>query len=156
MPEVVLSASAVLQAAPQIVYAIFTDYHEAHPSVLPRPSFGDLVVEKGGTGAGTVFRVDTQQLFGRKTLRMEASEPQPGRLLVESDLDSDLRTHFLVEPMDGGRGCRVTITTKYTRPGALGWLERALLPTLARSVLNKELRNVEQLARQRAAASASL
>jgi hypothetical protein len=151
MAEVVLSASAVLKAAPEVVYAIFTDYRDAHPRVLPRPAFGELVVEKGGTGAGTVFRVDTQQMFGRKTLRMEASEPQPGRLLVESDLGSDLRTHFGVEPMDGGRSARVTITTRYTRPGVLGWLERALLPPLAARIFREELRNVERLARERSA-----
>jgi Polyketide cyclase / dehydrase and lipid transport len=152
MPEIVISASAAVQAAPQVVYGIFADYHEAHPSVLPRPHFGELVVERGGTGAGTLFTVQMRQPGGMRTLRMEVSEPQPGRVLVETDLDSDLVTTFTVEPVDGGRRARVTITTRWTRGGIRGALERLVLPPLARPIFLQEIRNVERLARERAEA----
>lgn len=155
MAEVIVGETAVVQAPPEVVYGIFADYMDAHPSVLPRPHFGELVVERGGRGAGTIFRVDVRQGTGRKTYRMEVSEPRPGRLLVETDLDSDLTTHFAVEPMDGGRSARVTITTRWTRGGLQGWLERLLLPALARPIYRQELRNVERLARERSAAPAS-
>lgn len=147
MAEIIISETAVMQAAPDVVYSIFADYHEAHPSVLPRPHFGALVVERGGTGAGTRFRVEV----GRKTYRMDVTEPQPGRVLLESDLDSDLTTTFAVEPAGGGS--RVTITTRWTQGGLQGWLMRTLGPRLARPIYREELRNVERLARERSAAS---
>jgi hypothetical protein len=150
--EIIISETAVMQAAPEVVYGIFADYHEAHPGVLPRPHFGALVVERGGTGAGTRFRVDIRQGRGRKTYRMDVTEPQPGRVLVESDLDSDLTTTFTVEPADGGS--RVTITTRFTQGGPGGWLMRTFGPRLARPIYREELRNVERLARERSPASA--
>jgi hypothetical protein len=153
MTEIVISETAVLQAAPEAVYAIFADYHEGHPNALPRPPFGALVVERGGTGAGTRFTVTTREGLGMKTYRMDVTEPQPGRVLLESDVDSDLTTTFAVEPADGG-AARVTITTRYTRGGVRGWLERMLLPRLAGPVFQQEMRNVERLARERSAAPA--
>lgn len=151
MAEIVIRGTAVLQAPPEVVYGIFADYHEGHPSVLPRPHFGRLVVERGGTGAGTRFTVEAREGLKMRTYRMDVSEPEPGRLLVEKDVGSDLVTHFRVEPADGGTS-RVTITTRYTRGGVRGWLESMLLPTLAGPVFQQELRNVERLAQQRSAA----
>ncbi|HEX6038294.1 SRPBCC family protein [Longimicrobium sp.] len=150
MAEIIISETAVMQAAPEIVYGIFADYHEAHPGVLPRPHFGTLVVERGGTGEGTRFTIDIRQGMGRRTYRMDVTEPRPGRLLVETDLDSDLTTTFAVEP-DGG-GSRVTITTRFTQGRLGGWLMKTFGPRLAAPIYREELRNVERLARQRAAA----
>jgi hypothetical protein len=154
MAEIVVSETAVLQAAPDVVYAIFTDYHDAHPRVLPRPHFGALVVEQGGTGAGTRFRVDVRQGLGMKTYRMDVTEPQPGRVLLESDVDSDLTTTFTVEPAEGVAS-RVTITTRWTRGGFQGFVERMLAARVAGPIYRQELRNVERLARERSAAPAS-
>lgn len=147
MAEIIISATAVMRAAPEIVYGIFADYHEAHPSVLPRPHFGTLVVERGGTGAGTRFTIDIRQMRGRRTFRMDVTEPRPGRLLVETDLDSDLTTSFAVEPEGGGS--RVTITTRFTQGGLGGWLMKTFGPRLARTIYDEELRNVERLANER-------
>jgi hypothetical protein len=151
MQTVVIAASATISVPPQVAYGILIDYREGHPSILPRPHFGDLVVESGGTGAGTVFRVQTRQARGMQTLRMRATEPQPGRVLVESDLDSDLVTTFTVDPVDGGNGCRVTIETRWMRGGVRGWVERLLLPPLARPIFLREIRNLEALGRERMA-----
>jgi Polyketide cyclase / dehydrase and lipid transport len=150
--EVIVSQSAVLDAAPEVVHTIFADYHVAHPSVLPRPHFGKLVVERGGTGAGTRFTVETRQGLGMRTYRMDVSEPRPG-VIVETDVDSDLATTFTVEPAEGGR-TRVTITTRWTRGGVRGWIEQKLFPRLAAPIYQQELRNVERLARERSATPA--
>lgn len=152
MAQVTISASAIVQAPPEIAYGILIDYHQAHSAILPRPPFGELVVEKGGTGAGTIFRVTSREGLRMRTYRMEASEPNPGRLLVETDLESDLVTHFAVDPVEGGHA-RVTITTRYTRPGVKGAIERVLLPVLAGPIYRKEIANMEALARQRVAAA---
>lgn len=146
MAQVTVSASAVVHAPPSVVYGILADYHEGHPGILPRPPFGELVVESGGTGAGTVFRVTTRQGLGMITYRMSVTEPEPGRLLVETDQDSDLVSTFRVEPTEGGHS-RVTITTRWTRGGVRGFFERLLVPTLAGPVYRKEIANLERAAR---------
>jgi hypothetical protein len=153
MHTIVIAASAILSVPPQVAYGILIDYRDGHPSILPRPHFGELSVESGGTGEGTVFRVQTRQATGMQTLRMRATEPQPGRVLVENDLDSDLVTTFTVDPVDGGKGCRVTIETRWTRGGVRGWMERVLLPPLARPVFLREIRNLEALGRERMTAA---
>lgn len=153
MAQITIRASAVMQAPPAAVYGVLADYHEGHPGILPRPPFGKLVVESGGTGAGTVFRVTTRRGLGMITYRMAVTEPEPGRLLVETDRDSDLVSTFRVEPAQGGHS-RVTITTKYTRGGIAGWLESVLLPTLAGPIYRKEIANLERVARARSGAAA--
>lgn len=148
MAQVTIRTSAVIHASPAAAYGVLSDYHEGHPSILPRPPFGELVVESGGTGAGTVFRVTTREGMKMKTYRMSVTEPEPGRLLMESDMDSGLVSTFRVEPVDGGNA-RVTITTRYTRAGMQGWLESVLLPVLAGPIYRKEIANLERVARQR-------
>ncbi|MBW3571162.1 MAG: SRPBCC family protein [Gemmatimonadetes bacterium] len=148
MPQITAGASAVVHAPPATVYGILSDYHEGHPAILPRPPFGALVVESGGTGAGTVFRVQTRQGLAMRTYRMAVTEPEPGRLLVETAVDSDLVSTFRVEPVEGGHS-RVTITTRWTRGGVQGLVERLLVPALAAPIYRKEIANLERLARER-------
>ncbi|HEX2078924.1 MAG TPA: SRPBCC family protein [Longimicrobium sp.] len=150
MSTITISASALVHAAPEVAYGILADYRDGHPHILPRPPFGELTVESGGAGAGTVFRVQSREGFGMRTYHMTVSEPEPGRLLVESDLESDLVSTFRVEPVDGGRQSRVTITTTYTRGGVRGWLESVLLPRLAGPIYQKEIANLDRFARERA------
>jgi Polyketide cyclase / dehydrase and lipid transport len=152
MAQITVSASAVVHAPPPVVYGILADYHQGHPGILPRPPFGALVVESGGTGAGTRFTVQSRQGLGMRTYRMDVTEPEPGRLLVETDQDSDLVSTFRVEPVEGGHS-RVTITTRWTRGGVQGFFERLLVPTLAGPVYRKEIANLERAARQRSVAA---
>ena len=156
MSEITISASALVHAAPDVVYGILADYRDGHPHLLPRPPFGELTVESGGTGAGTVFRVQSREGFGMRTYHMTVSEPEPGRLLMESDTGSDLVSTFRVEPVDGGRQSRVTITTRYTRGGVRGWLESMLLPRLAGPIYRQEIANLDRFARERALTRASV
>jgi hypothetical protein len=140
MPTNHAQASSVIPAPAHVVYAILADYHR-HGQVLPPKYFTDLTVEAGGIGAGTVFRV-TVRSFGRATeLRMTASEPEPGRVLVERDLASDLATTFTVDPVGDGQQCRVQIATDWAaRPGLAGWLDRLFTPLAMRRVYGEELR----------------
>ena len=73
------SASALIQAPAQDVYAIIADYHHGHPQILPQPPFVSLVVEQGGTGAGTVIRVAMRVLGRLQTFGAVITEPEPGR-----------------------------------------------------------------------------
>ena len=43
-----ISASALIQAPAQQVYAIIADYGNGHPRILPKPYFVSPTVEQGG------------------------------------------------------------------------------------------------------------
>ena len=92
-----ISASANIPAPPQRAYSILANYRDEHPRILP-PQFSNLAVEKGGIGAGTVIRFN-MRVFGRKrSFRAAVTEPEPGRVLVETDLDTNRAvTTFIVD-----------------------------------------------------------
>ena len=91
-----VTASSRVAAPAARVYDIIADYRDGHPSILPR-AFRNLQVDEGGRGAGTRFHLDVHA-FGRKeTMRAAVTEPQPGRVLVERDLDRPTMTTFTVE-----------------------------------------------------------
>ncbi len=148
MAEILISASAVVRAPPSVAYGILADYRDGHPHILPKPHFGALTVESGGIGAGTVFRVQARQGMKMHTYRMAVSEPEPGRVLKEQDLDSDLFSTFTVDAAPGGHS-HVTIETRWTRGGVQGFIERMVLPLAARPIYLQEIANLERLARER-------
>ena len=144
------SASALIHAPPQDLYAIIADYEHGHPQILPRPPFVSLAVEQGGTGAGTVIRVQ-MHVWGRlQTFRAVITEPEPGCILVETN-DNGYVTTFTVEPRARGQQAYVTIATEMTgRAGILGTLERWFVARLLRPVYVKELVQLAAFAATRA------
>ena len=145
-----VSASGVVNAPAGRVYAILADYRDGHPHIVPRPPFGALEVEQGGVGAGTVIRYPMRLLGRTRTYRAAVTEPEPGRVLVETDVDTGAVTTFTVEPGAGGRSARVTITTDVpTRGGPLGVLERFLVTRLLRPTYVRELRQLADFAEGR-------
>jgi len=73
--------------------------------------------------------------------RLEVSEPEPGRVLMESDTASNLVTTFTVDPVEGGQKSDVQIATELdVPPGVMGWIQQALYPPGMRRIYNKELR----------------
>jgi hypothetical protein len=80
-----VSASKLIQAPSTQVYALIADYHDGHPHILPKPPFVSLVVEEGGIGEGTVIAFQ-MQLMGRLwPFQATVTEPDPGRVLVETN-----------------------------------------------------------------------
>src|ERR1700728_1331783 len=82
----VVSASAVVPARRERVYSLIANYNDGHPRILPK-QFSNLTVEQGGVGAGTVIRFQMSVLGKKETLRAAITEPEPGRVLVETYLD---------------------------------------------------------------------
>ena len=82
-----------------------------------------------------------------RTIRAEVSEPEPGRVLAETDLDTGAVTRFTVEPTDGGQAASVTIVTEWNRSGIMGFVERLTAPALLRRIYDEELRNLAKRAR---------
>lgn len=143
------SASALIQAPAQDVYAIIADYHHGHPRIIPKPPFASLEVEEGGTGAGTVIQVGMRVLGQLQTIRAVVTEPEPGRVLVEAN-DNGYVTTFTVEPREEGQHAYVTIGTEMNgRSGILGALERWFVTRLMRPTFVKELEQLAAVAAER-------
>ncbi len=147
MAQIRAAASAVINASPEAVYPFIADYRQGHPQILPEKYFPVLEVERGGTGEGTLIRAEMRLLGQRRTFRAEISEPEPGRVLVESILDErGTVTTYIVEPVEGGARSHVTITTEWTSHGIQALVERLLAPPMLRRIYIEELRNLARVA----------
>ncbi len=142
MPTIEAAASAAIDAEPPAVWGILTDYKAGHLAILPRKYFQEVVVERGGRGAGTVLRIRMRTMGATRTIRLEVSEPEPGRVLAEWDLDTGALTTFTIDPLDGGRRSRVRIATRWSSFGLRGWIERIFAPRVLRAIYAEELRNL--------------
>ncbi len=142
------SVSSLISAPPEIVYGIIADYKNGHPKILPNPPFVSLVVLKGGYGAGSVLQVQMKVAGKLQTFKTTVTEPEPGRVLVETN-DTGYMTTFTVKPRDDGKNSFVTFTTEI--PGDSKLLKRIefffskmILP----AVYKKELEMLNEFASQ--------
>lgn len=139
------SRSAILKAPPSVVFGLLADYLNGHPRILPEKYFTDLVVERGGVGAGTVIRFRMKSFGTTREFRAEVSEPVPGQVLVERDADSGILTTFTVSARNEGRESEVTIQTEWPARGIRGWVEGLFAPAFLRRVYGEELRKLGTL-----------
>jgi hypothetical protein len=143
-----VTGSMRIDAPPKRIYDIIRDYHVGHPGILPK-QFSNFRVESGGLGAGTTIRFDVT-VFG-KTQHYKAivSEPEPGRVLVEHNVEpNDSRTTFVVTPEDGEQSATVRIETELKlRPGVGGRIEQFLIERALRPIYAQELENLSVRAR---------
>lgn len=125
MAEYTVEASRVIDAPAERVYGIVADYNHGHPSILPPKYFTGLWVEQGGVGAGTIIRFGMKVMGKEYISRAAITEPEPGRVLVETDLEGLLATTFTADPVDAGR-TRMTFSTRgRTRSGGfMGAIEK--------------------------------
>jgi hypothetical protein len=102
-------------------------------------------------GAGTITRFKVTAGGRSREYRMEVSEPEPGRVLAESDTGSSLVTKFTVTPVDGKS--RVEIATTWEGAGGVGgFFERLFAPRVMRGIYADELTRLDSYARERATA----
>src|SRR5215472_6110320 len=135
-----VEAVARIHARPDRVYGIIADYRNGHPHILP-PEFSGLTIEQGGVGDGTIIRFQMQVFGMTEKFRAAVTEPEPGRVLVETDLDTNgAVTQFIVDPNSGGMRSDVTICTELpVRTGVLGTIERFLTARYLRSIYMRQL-----------------
>ena len=136
-----VEASYTINARPETLYAIIADYQVAHQAILPMPPFTSVIVEKGGQGAGTVV-LTHMKVFGKVyTFHQIVTEPEPGHILVETDMETGQFTQFIFDPLANGVQTRVTITSEFPRkPGFGGFIESISQPSFVRGIYMKELR----------------
>ena len=143
MGQISAKAVDILDARPEDVYATIADYHKGHPSILPRKNLYDLRVEQGGYGAGTIIRFKARMLGVEQSFHHRVSEPEPGRVLVEQDIEpgQNVTTTFTVTSLDDGKKAQVEIcTTLNASPGLRGLVERLLVPLTNPPIYRKELK----------------
>lgn len=151
--KITASAERRIEAPASRVYAYIADFRQHHPNFLPS-QFSGLVVEQGGVGAGTVHRFSLA-LGGRTaSTRVRVDEPEPGRVLTESELDTarGMVTTFTVEPAPRGMS-RVRIETTWETSGPRGLVERLLAPPMLRRLYAEELRLLDAYAHERSRTS---
>ncbi|GAC1428065.1 MAG: hypothetical protein NVS4B1_22630 [Ktedonobacteraceae bacterium] len=152
MRQIHVKEVAVLDARPEDVYATIADYRNGHPHIIPKESLYDLQVEQGGYGAGTVIRFKAKVLGVERAMYQRVSEPEPGRVLVEQDIDTpqNVVTTFTVTPMEQAQKSHVEIaTTMNASPGLAGFVESIVVPLVNPPIYRKELKQLEAVAQKR-------
>jgi hypothetical protein len=145
MSEISVSARGDIGAPADRVYRILSDYRQHHPHILPT-AFSGFTVEQGGVGEGTVIRFQVS-LGGRtESYHQRVTEPEPGRVLREADVDGNRVTTFTVTP--NGAGCEVHIETAWSSGGIRGLVERLAAPRLLRPLYADELSRLDRYARE--------
>src|SRR5215469_4716601 len=144
------TGSLKIDAPPSRVYSIVADYNQHHPKILPPEYFKSIRVEEGGVGAGTRLTVTMRVLGTTQAFQHTISEPEPGRVLVESDAEGYSVTTFVVDPVDSGRASVLSITTEFTpRRGAFaGRIERYLTRRILSRIYEKELSLISAYAKE--------
>jgi len=146
--DVRVSEVGLVGAPADLVYQLIADHREHHPKFLP-PNFTNVHVEQGGIGAGTVTTFTVSAGGRARGYRMRVAEPEPGRVMTESDTMSSLVTTWTVAP-EGDR-TRVRIETRWEgAEGVPGFFERLFAPRALRKIYREELRLLDRYARTQA------
>ena len=146
MARIVVSAEGAVDAPAETVYRYIADMRGHHPRFLP-PAFSDFQVESGGIGAGTVIRYKLTAGGRTREYRTKVAEPEPGKILTESDTGSSSVTTFTVSPQ--GAASLVRISGTWDGAGGIGGLfERMFAPRVLRGIYADELRRLDAHARE--------
>jgi hypothetical protein len=105
------TASKMIHAPTDTIYRLIADYRNGHPQILPKSYFLSMDVQEGGYGAGTIVNFEMRLLGRRQSFHSAITEPEPGRLLVETDR-SGTSTSFRVIPTGNRNESQVTISTE--------------------------------------------
>jgi carbon monoxide dehydrogenase subunit G len=146
MAKMVVSAESTVDASADTVYRYIADMREHHPHFLP-PAFSDFQVESGGVGAGTITSFKITVGGRTREVRTKVAEPEPGRVLTESDTGSNSVTTFTVSPQ--GTASLVKISGAWDSAGGIGGLlERMFAPRMLRAIYADELKRLDAYARK--------
>ena len=115
-----VSAVKIINAPAGLVYKLIADYRNTHPLILPKPYFLSLDVEEGGFGEGTIIRFQMRILGQTRSFRALIIEPEPGCVLQEIDLSTNISTTFTVLSLGHKNHSKVTIMTVLKDRGFIG------------------------------------
>jgi Polyketide cyclase / dehydrase and lipid transport len=137
-----------VSAPADLTYRLIAD--DAHHQHFLPDGISDFQVIEGGVGAGTLHRFKVAAGGRTREYLMRVDEPQPGRVLTETDQNSSLVTTFTVTP--AGDTCRVRIETQWNGASGIGgFFERMFAPRVMRRMYADELTRLDNYARDQAA-----
>ena len=127
MAEVSASSTTTVTTGPGRTLDAVSDYRDVRPRILTE-AYHDYRLVSGGRGDGTVAAW-TLQATRRRSRQVEATVTVHGSTVTETDARSTLVTHWRVEPVGGGDGSRVTVTSTWQGAGGVGgFFERLFAP----------------------------
>ena len=148
MGTIAVAQEGAVGAPADLTYRLIAD-DEHHKQFLP-DAFSDFETVEGGVGAGTVHRFKLEAGGKVRDYLMRVDEPQPGRVITETDQSSSLVTTFTVTPT--GDTCNVKIETTWQGAGGIGgFFERTFAPKVMRRMYADELRRLDEYARAQTA-----
>ncbi|NOH04698.1 MAG: hypothetical protein HND47_23365 [Chloroflexi bacterium] len=100
---------------------------------------------KADSARGTVTRFQMSLLGQTQNFRTRITEPEPGRVLVETDINTGTPTTFTVSPLTGEARTQVTISTELKNRGAV---EAFIANWMLSKVYRAELELLAQLAEE--------
>ena len=153
MGKITVAKEGPVGAPAALTYRLIAD-DEHHRHILPA-GFSDFEVLEGGVGAGTLHRFKVKAGGREREYVMRVDEPEPGRVITETDQSSSLVTTFTVTPA-GENACAVKIETTWNGAGGIGgFFERTFAPKVMRRMYAEELAKLDAYAREQAAAGAA-
>lgn len=153
MARIEVAAERTIDAPPEVVYSYIANL-EHHRQFLP-PAFSDFAIESGGVGAGSVVSFKVTAKGRERRYRMTVAEPEPGRVVTESDSGSSLVTTFTVTPV--GANSRVRIFTSWDGATGIGGVfERLFAPRVMEKIYLDELELLNDYTRRQAASGSAL
>lgn len=151
MAKIIVQEEGAVGAPADLTYRLIAD--DAHHKQFLPDGFSDFRTLEGGVGRGTLHSFT---LTAGKRVReyvMRVDEPDPGRVITESDQNSSLVTSFTVTP-DGAGACRVLIATEWDgASGVGGFFERTFAPKVMRRMYADELARLDRYARDQPTAA---
>jgi hypothetical protein len=145
-PHVRVEAGAQIAAPAAVVYRLIADYEQGHPRIVPPQYFRNLKVVRGGYGAGTEITFEMRAFGSVQHCRATITEPEPGRVLIETDAVTGAETRFEVASEGSAASFVRFVTTIPTRSGVLGWVERAVTRAFLKRVYAAELARLGEVA----------
>lgn len=144
-----VSVSKLIPSPAERVYDLIADYRDGHARIVPKPYFVSLNVEKGGYGAGTIINFQMKVMGRLQSFHSRITEPEPKRVLVETDMNTGAVTTFTVEPRSDGQQAFVTIATTTDVPnGILGKIQGWLTSQVLQPIYGKELDQLAAVAKE--------
>lgn len=143
MGTITVTQEGRVGAPADLTYRLIAD-DAHHQQFLPQGITNFEVIE-GGVGAGTLHRFTVTAGRRAREYLMRVDEPQPGRVLTETDQNSSLVTTFTVTP--AGDSCVVRIETQWNGAGGIGgFFERTFAPRVLRKMYADELARLDSYA----------
>ena len=147
MSKVTVTVSSKVQAPTAVVYTILSDYNH-HRQILPPKVFTGLDIMEGGVGEGTRFILHGMAFGGKTEMHMVVTEPKPGSVLVERDVDTGLMTIFTVKSLGSNESLVSFETVWEPQPGLKGLIDRLMTPLFMRVFYRQEMKILNEYAQQ--------